>query len=229
MGFMYKNRFDSKKKAEPQEIASVKESCRSRKFMSRNDVKKAGITIEMMLAISLAVVVLFLVLGLFSNNLKNMVAGGGMQNIFKSSTTMDSETKLNKNYANSQMEVGVMAGQGVIFDPSKATLPEWIAEAKKQLDALKNKTPLTDADKMIIAKWATILGQTNPSNIYTPLEDYLPLIDNCGIKFGDRDNPNTTEVPGHDPVPWGNGYTSPTPNAGNLKAIFDNSEWSKTN
>lgn len=127
-----------------------------------HDVKKAGITIEVMLSASLAIVVLFLILGLFGNNLKTMMTGSGFKRVFTNNTTsadqsFDEYTN-SKEIVSSQGNYRIVGEQGV-----EKTVADWEIEAQGEVDKLKDKTSLTDAERMNLAKWLTILGMANPS------------------------------------------------------------------
>ena len=116
------------------------------------NAKKAGITVEVALAALLSVTVLFLVLGLFSQNLQVMAANSNINNLFKNSDRMTAHNGFNRDYASSQVNVQIVGEQGItaIHD-----------QAKKAIDALAAKTtPLTDQEIASLAKYLTILAMS---------------------------------------------------------------------
>lgn len=75
--------------------------------------KKVGaITVEVAIGIALAVIVVIVALGLFSENLSNMISNSGIANMFKNSnkTTYSS---FSKDYTNSQINVQLIGEQGL--------------------------------------------------------------------------------------------------------------------
>lgn len=109
--------------------------------------KKAAITIEVTLSVALSILVLFLALGLFSDNLATMAANSGLQNLFNKSqkttystqTVNPTKTSINVNET-SQENVQVVASQGI-------TLAEYLEQAQKTIDKYK-ATPPTDQAQM---------------------------------------------------------------------------------
>lgn len=109
--------------------------------------KKAAITIEVTLSVALSILVLFLALGLFSDNLATMAANSGLQNLFNKSqkttystqTVNPTKTAINVNEL-SQENVQVVASQGI-------TLAEYLEQAQKTIDKYK-ATPPTDQAQM---------------------------------------------------------------------------------
>ena len=73
----------------------------------------AGVTMEVAIGVALAVAVLFVILGLFNNNLKNMIVNTNLSNIFKNNDVKTAFTAFNKDYSNSQINVQIMGEQGL--------------------------------------------------------------------------------------------------------------------
>lgn len=113
--------------------------------------KPAGITVEVSLAMALGIVVLFLAIGIFSDNLKNMAANAGIQHLFNkdaqaAKTHYDSK---NINYNASQVNVQTVADQGL-------TLDQYVANAQATVNTFPaNPTPSQIED---LAKALTILS-----------------------------------------------------------------------
>lgn len=74
--------------------------------------KSGAITVEVAIGIALAVIVVLVALGLFSENLSNMVSSSGIANMFKNSnkTTYSS---FGRDYTNSQVNVQLIGEQGL--------------------------------------------------------------------------------------------------------------------
>lgn len=113
--------------------------------------KPAGITVEVSLAMALGIVVLFLAIGIFSDNLKNMAANAGIQHLFNkdaqaAKTHYDSK---NINYNASQVNVQTVADQGL-------TLDQYVANAQATVNTFPaNPTPSQIED---LAKALTVLA-----------------------------------------------------------------------
>jgi len=125
---------------------------------SFNAARRAGVTVEVVIAIILALSVLFLVLGLFSDNLKTIADNAGINNLVKKDTsTVTANAKLNKNYTNSVVNVQIAGQQGL----------QWFMNnTQKQIDVLNTKsttgavvapatTGLSAADQIDLAKYFT--------------------------------------------------------------------------
>jgi len=116
------------------------------------NAKRAGITVEVALAALLSVTVLFLVLGLFSQNLQVMAANSNINNLFNRTDKMTAHNSFNRDYTSSQVNVQIVGEQGItaIHD-----------QAQKAIDALAAKTtPLTDQEIASLAKYFTILAMS---------------------------------------------------------------------
>lgn len=73
--------------------------------------RKAGVTIEVVLAVLLATTVLLLVIGLFNNNLLTMADSGGINNLFNQNNTANDS--FSKDYSNSQVTVHQATQQNI--------------------------------------------------------------------------------------------------------------------
>lgn len=106
--------------------------------------KKAGVTVELLLSVLLAVVVLFLILGLFSDNLQKMFTKSNMAGLWNNN---DQKTAVaNRAFDPTQTNVQVLAEQGQTY-------------LKWALDTIDNykKNPPQDEDGVLeLAKAATI-------------------------------------------------------------------------
>lgn len=75
--------------------------------------KKIGaITVEVAIGIALAVIVVLVTLGLFSENLANMISSSGIANMFKN-TNKTTYSSFNRDYTNSQINVQLIGEQGL--------------------------------------------------------------------------------------------------------------------
>lgn len=118
--------------------------------------KKAAITIEVTLSVALSILVLFLALGLFSDNLATMAANSGIQNLFNRSNqtakTYYSKqnvdpTKTAVNMNTSQINVQIAGDQGSTNTKTPPTLAQYLKQAQDIIDKYKT-TPPTDQSQM---------------------------------------------------------------------------------
>lgn len=114
-------------------------------------MKNAELTVEIGLSLALTVVALFLVLGLFSQNLKSMVDASGMKKNLFNKTTIAKTTYDNHSvdYTASQVNVEVVADQGLDW---------YLTNAQATIDKYKDSTNLTEAQIEDLAKAATIIS-----------------------------------------------------------------------
>lgn len=144
--------------------------------------KNAAITIEVTLSVALSILVLFLALGLFSDNLATMAANSGIQNLFNRSnevakTNQNKWGKVKTNIptvnVNSQENVQVVADQGQTI-----TLAQYLEQAQQKIANYNQNPPTTPdqvkdlAEQLTIAKIGNITtdsaGQTiNFASYYT--------------------------------------------------------------
>lgn len=71
----------------------------------RDRTKKGLLSVEIVVGIALAVVVLFIVLGEFSNNLVKLTESGGIRNLTQTNTTKTAYQKYNRDYSDSKVTV----------------------------------------------------------------------------------------------------------------------------
>lgn len=111
--------------------------------------KNAGITIEVTLSLALSVVVLFLLLGLFSDNIKTLAANSGIWNFFKRDVSY-AKTDQNKTFVNltqTQENVQVVAEQGLDY---------YIKQAQEIIDKYKKNPPTSLQEEEEAARYITI-------------------------------------------------------------------------
>lgn len=82
--------------------------------------KLAMVTTEVAVGIALAVVVLFVVIGLFNSNISDMISNNKMSNMFKNNDSKTTYESFNRNYSESQVEVQIMGEQGLSMLRRKA-------------------------------------------------------------------------------------------------------------
>lgn len=130
--------------------------------------KAGGVTIETLLGVLLAVVVLFFVIGLFNDNLKNMLTNGSMSNIW-TKTEKTTYNAFNKDYTNSQVNVQTLGEQGgTVLE----TLDDFINAAKAKAAYYTANPPQNEEQLEDLAKWLTILvmnGGAEARNTYGSL------------------------------------------------------------
>lgn len=146
--------------------------------------KRAGVTVELLLAILLAVVVLFFVLSIFGDNLKTMVANSGIQNMFDNGqkTTFGKQA-----FDPTQVNVQVLAEQGNTLK----TLDDFKKAAADKIKYYTDNPPQNEDQVLDLAKWATIARITTGSQVLTP-RDYETLLVPNGIDIDDADTYTTT-------------------------------------
>lgn len=111
--------------------------------------KAAGVTVETLLAITLAVVVLFFVLNIFGDNLKTMVASSGIQRMYDNSQKTTYSTQ---QYDPTSVNVQVLAEQGNTLN----TLDDYKNKAIEKINHYANNPPTNEAEVMDLAMWASI-------------------------------------------------------------------------
>ncbi|MEI6754608.1 MAG: hypothetical protein WCK78_15750 [Paludibacter sp.] len=113
-----------------------------------NNYKKAGITIEVALALALGIVVLLSVFTVFSNNLKAMFGATKFNNLAKTHTVAAKNT----GYSLSQQTIGIVGEQG---------LQQHMTDAQAGIDQAylksiqKPPVPLTAQEQIDLAKYFT--------------------------------------------------------------------------
>ena len=126
------------------------------RFNRFNKAKSAGVSLEMLLMIVLALGVLFLVLGIFNDNLKEMNSASGSNNLFnKTHATKYSTTSVD--YTTSQVNVQIAGSQGLT-----TVIPKYKATAEAEIITLSNafaqNGSLTVYQQYDLAKWLTLYG-----------------------------------------------------------------------
>jgi hypothetical protein len=154
--------------------------------------KRSEISVEMCISIALAVVVLFVVVGLFNNNLQAMVASSNMSNMWNNTqkTTYSTQTEdPTKNSAiGSQVNVQVLAEQGGLN-----TLDDYINAAIANVDYYDKNPPTTEDSVEDLAKCLTILKMTKGITVYDQ-HDGTNLATTHGIKITINNVASETKV-----------------------------------
>lgn len=126
--------------------------------------KKAGITIEIALSLALMLVVLFLVLGLFSNNLQGIAKNSGIMQIFNKSKSSDKlygsntfsiSDRQGTDPTQTQVNVQVVADQGLDY---------YLTQAQNTIDQYKDATSLTPQQTEDLARAITAVCYNNLSD-----------------------------------------------------------------
>ena len=157
----------------------------SRKFYGK---KNASITIEVSLSVALTVVVLFLVLGLFSDNLQTMAANSGIRNLFNRENEIAKTNPDSWGTSSTRTTVGVhdsTASQENIQVVAEQGLDYYVAQAEATISKYLETPPTTAAQMEDLAKALTIAAINNRNKI-TELNgqtiDYTSIYKNYGIK-----------------------------------------------
>ncbi len=117
--------------------------------------RKASITVEVALTAVLSLTVLFLVLGLFSQNLQAMAEGSNINNLFNKKHIATTYNSFDKNYQNSQVNVQIVGEQGL-----ETKIAAYHDSAQKAIETLATKPSLTTQDKVNLAKYLTIFAES---------------------------------------------------------------------
>lgn len=88
--------------------------------MAKCRSKSAMVTTEVAVGIALAVVVLFVVIGLFNSNISTMISNNKIANMFKGNDSKTEYESFNRNYSESQVDVQIMGEQGLSMLRRKA-------------------------------------------------------------------------------------------------------------
>lgn len=156
-----------------------------------NNKMRAASVIEISLAITLAVLVIFIALGIFGGNLKTTLSDGNMKNIWHQGYG-NVDQSWTKGAQSANLEIELTAELDLIYQ-----------QAKSILDALMAKPTLTEQEKRIAALNLTILGVSGPG---TFVDNVAPYMDHFGqdayggVSFVGRQG--ITYVSGS-PVNWG--------------------------
>lgn len=117
----------------------------------RGTRKSAEVTMEMALTLALSIVVLFVVFNLFNGNLATMVNNSGIKNMFKDNSNKIAYQSYQRDYTQSQINVGIMGEQGT-------TLNSYLSQASTTINKYKQTPPTTEAQMEDLAKAITILA-----------------------------------------------------------------------
>lgn len=148
-------------------------------------MKNAEVTIEITLSIALSIVVLFLTLGLFSDNLKSMASNSGIHNLFNRNNEI-AKTKTDSwgiDPTKTQVNVQVVADQGLDW---------YISNAQATIDKYLKTPPTTSAQMGDLAKAETIakIGGVLTASTENTLSKYP-----YGISIKSKNtNQNTGEI-----------------------------------
>lgn len=120
--------------------------------------KSAMITIELAVSLALIVVVLFVTLGLFGDNLKDMFTKSNFKNIYENEDQRIAFSFFNKDYSGSQINVAITGEQGLEKMRMIAN-NKGLEIIEKSNDIPLNLTS-TEGDTLIFLKWIilTIVG-----------------------------------------------------------------------
>lgn len=119
---------------------------------NHRNFKVAAFTVEIGLSLALALVVLFSLLGLFSDSLSAMASKGGINNLFSKRPSMEqADSSWGRNPTASQVNVQIVADQGL-------TLNDYVNNAQATVDKYTKNPPTTEAQIQDLAKAITILS-----------------------------------------------------------------------
>ncbi len=129
----------------------------------RNKAIKAEVTVEAVISIVMVTGVIFLLLGVFGNNLSILFTNNGMADIYKKHSTKTDYENWENDPTKSQ--VAVQEGQMV----ADQGLSWYHSQAKKTIEELAKLSPLTEAQKLDLAKALTIYAysDTETSAMYS--------------------------------------------------------------
>lgn len=155
----------------------------------KRNCKFAGTTLEVALSIGLGVVVLFVVLGIFGDNLKTMVSSSNINNLTKQSNQKTSYESYNRNYASSNAQVGVK------YVPTQTIAEQGLeiamAAAQATIDRYKDRDPasLSPSETENLAKALTkyAIGVGTRSNVNEPTSGKFGI----NIDFTNGMDPNS--------------------------------------
>lgn len=141
---------------------------KNKKF--KRNCKFAGTTLEVALSIGLGVVVLFVVLGIFGDNLKTMVSSSNINNLTKQSNQKTSYDSYNRNYASSNAQVGVK------YVPTQTIAEQGLeiamAAAQATIDKYKDRDPaslsLSETENLAKALTKYAIGAGTQNNVNNP-------------------------------------------------------------
>lgn len=106
--------------------------------------RKAAVSTELVIGIALAVVALFLVIGLFNNNLKNMIVNSNISRMWGNNAQ---KTDWNEDPSQAQQLVQLTGSQGLEY---------YLTQAQDAIAKYKANPPKNEAEMEDLAKQATI-------------------------------------------------------------------------
>lgn len=122
--------------------------------------KQASVTMEIVFAILLTLGVIFVSLGMYSDNIKNMMDNGGVQNVFNKTSAKTEYDKWGIDPTRNQItapEVEATSWEAILAgynDKAKTKIEEYYAQTQ-------SGTVLTDTDKMDLAMWLAIYANSS--------------------------------------------------------------------
>ena len=172
--------------------------------------KKAGVTVELILAVMLAVVVLFFILSIFGDNLKTMMANSNIHNMFNNTNKATYTTQ-----ASPQTTVSIGDPAEV---PTQITgeqgLQQILTQAQQKIDNYINNPPKNEQQVEDLAKWASIAttvrtADPNGLPVSSISDTDVRFVATYGIGVNERTSSfNTTITPNTDPSSPNNYITS---------------------
>lgn len=121
-------------------------------------VKKAAITMEVAIGTAIAIIALFVALGIFSENLKTMITNSGISRMFANNSAKTAIVKQAYDPTSSQVNVQIVGAQGLGY---------YFAQAQAAIANYKKNPPKNEAEMQDLAKQATIarIGNLNGTEI----------------------------------------------------------------
>lgn len=119
----------------------------------RNRSKSAMITTELAITLGLATVVAVIAIGMFNENIKEMISSGNFQNFFNNDGGKTAYSAFNRDYTDSQINVQIMGEQGLEMLRQKAN--------NKVLDLASTNPTATDSNTVgyLILAIESIVGE----------------------------------------------------------------------
>ncbi len=119
----------------------------------RNKSKSAMITTEVAVSLALIAIVAVVTIGMFNENLREMISSGSFQNLFNGNDSKTAFSAFNRDYSDSQINVQIMGAQGLEMLRQKAN--------NKILDIISESPTPTDSNSVgyLIIAIESIVGQ----------------------------------------------------------------------
>lgn len=169
-----------------------KQSCSH--LQKKSNSRRAAITVEMALAASLGVLVLFLMIGLFSNTIKDMIASSNMSRMYtnNSARTADTNKRWTVDPTGTQVNVQLVGEQGLQW---------YLTQAQTRINDYKKTPPQSESQKQDLAKQLTIArigqiwdsGYTNLCHLYgisislTSISGFMTTINGKSLYFNTQE------------------------------------------